>query len=105
MIGRAYIGEEGVTGGPDWVRSGRFAFGIGSITDKTKLLEPYDFELMFAMEPGMQAPKKEGIPEVVPGSGPSVFTAVQEQLGLRLVSQKVSVEYLIIESVERPSAN
>ena len=80
-------------------------FGIGSVADRTELLEAYDFELTFAMEPGMQSPKSSGTPQIVPGSGPSLFTAVEEQLGLRLTSQQLNVEYLVIESVERPSAN
>lgn len=80
-------------------------FGIGSVADKTELLEAYDFELTFSMEPGMQSPKSSGTPQIVPGSGPSLFTAIEEQLGLRLRPQKLNVEYLVIESVERPSAN
>jgi uncharacterized protein (TIGR03435 family) len=80
-------------------------FGIGSVADKTELREAYDFELTFAMEPGMQSPKSSGTPQIVPGSGPSLFTAIEEQLGLRLTPQKLNVEYLVIESVERPSAN
>lgn len=38
-------------------------------------------------------------------SGPSIFTAVQEQLGLSLEAQKGSVEMLIIEKIERPTEN
>jgi uncharacterized protein (TIGR03435 family) len=37
--------------------------------------------------------------------GPSVFTAIQEQLGLRLRAQKVPVEVLVIDHAEKPSAN
>jgi uncharacterized protein (TIGR03435 family) len=37
--------------------------------------------------------------------GPSVFTAIQEQLGLRLRAQKVPVEVLVIDSAQRPSEN
>jgi len=37
--------------------------------------------------------------------GPSIFTAIQEQLGLRLHAQKVPVEVLVIDHVEKPSAN
>jgi uncharacterized protein (TIGR03435 family) len=37
--------------------------------------------------------------------GPSLFTAIQEQLGLRLRSQKAPVEVLVIDHVEKPSGN
>jgi uncharacterized protein (TIGR03435 family) len=40
-----------------------------------------------------------------PTAGPSIFTAVQEQLGLRLVSTKGPSEFIIIDHVEKPSDN
>jgi uncharacterized protein (TIGR03435 family) len=36
-------------------------------------------------------------------SGASIFTALEEQFGLKLVSQKVRVEFLVVDWVEKPS--
>jgi uncharacterized protein (TIGR03435 family) len=47
-------------------------------------------------------------PQSIPAAdsdGPSVFTALQEQLGLKLVSQKAPIEILTIVRVDRPSEN
>jgi uncharacterized protein (TIGR03435 family) len=40
-----------------------------------------------------------------PNAPPELFTAIQEQLGLRLEAQKVPNEVLVIDQVERPSEN
>jgi bla regulator protein BlaR1 len=44
-------------------------------------------------------------PDERPDLGPSLFTAMQEKLGLKLVAEKSTVEVLVIDNVERPSAN
>ncbi|MBV8728220.1 MAG: TIGR03435 family protein [Acidobacteriia bacterium] len=47
----------------------------------------------------------EWAPDGAADGGPSIYTAFQEQLGLRLSSRKMPVEMLVIDHVERPSEN
>ena len=81
------------------------------VVDKTNLIGKYDINLDFAREQGQfQAPPggaPSGLPPLTPidPSGPSLFTALQEQLGLKLESQKGPVEMIVIDHIERPSEN
>lgn len=77
------------------------------VTDKTGLIGKYDFELKWAPDPSQPTVAALGaeLPPPPDPNGPSIFTAVQEQLGLRLESQKAPVEMLVIDRVERPSEN
>jgi len=69
------------------------------VVDRTNLTGAYDFDLTFAPE----SPTPSPIP--VPADAPSIFTAVQEQLGLKLDPQRVPTDVIVIESVERPTEN
>jgi uncharacterized protein (TIGR03435 family) len=62
--------------------------GPGPVADQTGLPGVYDFKLNWDE-----------------ASGPSVFTALQEQLGLRLEAQKIPVRFFMFESAQRPSEN
>ena len=79
---------------------GEGGFTIGDlVVDKTGLTGSYDWSLSWTpvnREGGDPAPET---------AGPSLFTAVREQLGLRLERTKGTVEVLVIEHVERPTAN
>jgi uncharacterized protein (TIGR03435 family) len=71
------------------------------IFDKTGLMGLFDFRLQFIPEGGSG-------PQVAPQVDtrfPSLFTALQEQLGLQLQSTKGPVEVLVIDSVSKPSEN
>jgi uncharacterized protein (TIGR03435 family) len=68
-----------------------------TIVDKTNLTGRFDLQLQWT--PG------DLLPPAADSSGISIFAAIQEQLGLKLESQKGPVEMFIIDSVEKPSAN
>ena len=68
------------------------------VVDETGLKGAFDLELSFA--PGNTPSTSGGV-----GDDPPVFTAVQEQLGLRLVSTRAPVDVVVVESVERPTVN
>jgi uncharacterized protein (TIGR03435 family) len=78
------------------------------VIDKTGLTGFYDIKLQWTPELG-QGQVAPGGPEPAPAppdiSGPSIFTAIQEQLGLRLESSKGPVEVLVIDSVQKPAEN
>jgi uncharacterized protein (TIGR03435 family) len=69
------------------------------VIDKTGLSGKYDFDLTWTPIPPSAASPSEA------PDGPSIFTALTEQLGLRLESKKGPVEVLVIDSAERPSKN
>jgi uncharacterized protein (TIGR03435 family) len=65
-----------------------------TVLDQTGLKGNYDFKMTFA--PDLAATETDG---------PSIFTALQEQLGLRLDAQKGPVEVLVIDSAQKASEN
>ena len=76
------------------------------VTDKTGLSGNYEFELTFTpdqQQPGPPPPAgAPALPPVDP-NGPSIFTAVQEQLGLKLDATRGPVSVLVIDKVEPPT--
>jgi uncharacterized protein (TIGR03435 family) len=62
------------------------------VIDKTGLTGEYEIELTWA-------------PDDQPDAGPSIFTAVQEQLGLKLEPAKAPLDVVVIDHLERPSEN
>ena len=72
------------------------------VVERTGLAGAYDFELSW-MTDNLQSATNPAGADI--SDAPSVFTAVQEQLGLKLESQRGPVEFLVIDNVERPSEN
>jgi uncharacterized protein (TIGR03435 family) len=62
--------------------------GLGPVVDKTGLQGAYDFTLSWDEN-----------------AGPELATALQEQLGLRLESQKVPVSFFVVDSAQKPTGN
>ena len=73
------------------------------IVDRTGLEGPYHVTLKFTPEniPPAGIP---GLPAVDP-NGPSIFTALQEQLGLKLEASNGMVDVLVVDSAARPTPN
>ena len=74
-----------------------------TVVDQTGVNGVFDFKLTY--DPASTWPSADATAGTS-DSGPSIFTALQEQLGLRLESRKVPIEYLVIDHVERaPTEN
>jgi uncharacterized protein (TIGR03435 family) len=74
------------------------------VVDKTGLEGLYDFSLQWT--PDNAGPNQSAAGEAVPeGANASLFTAIQEQLGLKLEAQKATMPFLVIKHMEKPSDN
>lgn len=80
LFSRALAGELGVT-----------------VIDKTNLSGDFDLKLEWTPDEDAAIPTSS--------SGPSIFTALQEQLGLKLESGKAPVEVVVVDYAEKASAN
>ena len=76
------------------------------VVDKTGVTGEFDFTLKWMPDEsqfngmGFRVPVPDGTAPL-----PGLFTAIQEQLGLKLEPQKIPAEVLVIDHVERPSEN
>jgi len=103
----------GQTGIPGQIRVGgtplsQVAMMLGGMTgrlvvDRTGLTGNWDFTLTFQAEMRGQ-PGNNDVP-APDSTAPSIFTALQEQLGLKLESTKGPVDVLVIDRVEKPTAD
>ena len=104
----------GIQQGPGRIRFGGFPLTLFAsnisnrvgrqVVDRTGLTGNWDFEMTFAPEasPGALPPGADAAPPLNPDA-PNFFTAVQEQLGLKLDATKGPVDVLVVERIERPT--
>jgi uncharacterized protein (TIGR03435 family) len=62
------------------------------VVDKTGLTSKFDYELKWEADSAK-------------GEGPSIFAALQEQMGLKLESEKAPVQILVVDRADRPTEN
>ena len=71
------------------------------VLDRTGLTGGFDFDLEFTIDAVAGAPQGQS-PNA---NAPSLFTALEEQLGLKLQAERGPVEVLVIDRIERPTDN
>ena len=78
------------------------------VRDRTGLADNFEFTLRWTPDQIPQGFDRKasaiGLPPI-DADGPAIFTALREQLGLRLDSQKGPVDILVVDRAERPTAN
>jgi uncharacterized protein (TIGR03435 family) len=69
------------------------------IVDRTGLTGTFDFDLQWTSGPVASAPGRSPLPD----DGPSIFVALQEQLGLRLEPGRAPFDVVVVDAVRRPT--
>ena len=77
------------------------------VVDRTGLIGSFDGTLTWSPSPLEDNPVAEPAAASAPALafGPSLYTALEEQFGLKLISERGPVEYLVVEHADRPIAN
>jgi uncharacterized protein (TIGR03435 family) len=105
MAGPGRINFRGVTM-TDFIRMGVSPRVGRMVLDRTGLEGSYDLEVEFSPEAqAMSAGDSPAGPDRPAADRPSIYTALQEQLGLKLESRRGPVDVLIVDRAELPTAN
>lgn len=77
------------------------------VVDRTGLTGRFDFMLTWTPDESQFASMGVRVPppSTDPSAPPGLFTAIQEQMGLKFESTKAPVDVIVIDRIERPSAN
>jgi uncharacterized protein (TIGR03435 family) len=89
----------------DFAKGMQETFMDKPVVDQTGLKDRYDFDLKWTpdeMQSNVQVPAQSRDDANAP---PGLYTAIHEQLGLRIVPTKAPVEVLVIDHLEKPSEN
>ena len=82
------------------------AFLDRPVVDRTGISGRYDFTLVWTIDEFQSARLKAfPVPQRGNAEAPNLFTAIQEQLGLKLDTATAPADVLVIDRIERPSAN
>ena len=100
-MGRGYLSIEGGDSTVEMMAANLANVLERPVVDATGIQGRYLMKLRWLPDDG-PAPMLNGAPDT---SLPSIFTAVEEQLGLKLVAGKGPVEVLVVDRVAMPSAN
>jgi uncharacterized protein (TIGR03435 family) len=113
IAGRFDNGEMHLTGQNATMNYFAFFLSRGldrNVIDQTGLTEHYDIDYHYVPELPNGGRGADGGPALINGQpvsldGPTIFTALREQLGLQLEKGKGPVDFLVVEHVEKPSEN
>ena len=86
----------------DFARNLSGVVGGRPVVDRTGLVGSFDLDLTWTPEVTPSGPPGASVAATDP-NGPSLFTAIQEQLGLKLEATTGPVEVLVIDAAERPT--
>jgi uncharacterized protein (TIGR03435 family) len=113
-----YCGNMGITGGPNGnskfngigITPERLAAWLSNVTsrvvlDKTGLTQPFDAQFEYAQNRPMTQTSSTENASIPVDAGPSIFTVLQEKLGLKLEGEKGPVEMMVIDRLEKPTEN
>jgi uncharacterized protein (TIGR03435 family) len=112
-------GVWGGVNGPNWVSvageatlaqltqllRGVLTAGVG-VTDTTGITDKFNWDLEYVLDGNVPRSRPTGVTDAAGiARAPTIFDALEQQLGLRLEPVQVPREYLVIDSIERPGPN
>ena len=75
------------------------------VVDHTTLAGRFDFDLNWTPDETQPGGRRGGTTELNPADPPGLAVAMREQLGLNLRTAKAQIEFLVVDSLEKPSEN